>query len=139
MMTMIKYATIQQSAIALEKLNFIDTNEGVLAGKSTINRLEYCPETIINQESSRYHKIEHNPQEIERAFVEIFLDSYKKPPRQIILDMDVTDDQVHGNQEGAFFNPYYKGVCYAPLYIFCGHHFRLAKLRSSNVDPCRRS
>ncbi len=102
-------------AIALEKLNFLDSNKGILAGKSTINRLEYCPETIINQELTRYHKIEHNPQEIERAFVEIFLDSYKKPPGQIILDMDVTDDQVHGNQEGAFFNPYYKGVCYAPL------------------------
>ena len=84
---------------------------------------------------SRYHKIEPSPQEIERAFVEIFLDSYKKPPRQIILDMDVTDDQVHGNQEGAFFNPYYKGVCYAHLYIFCGHHLLVAKLRSSNVDP----
>ncbi len=49
--------------------------------------------------------------------------------------MDVTDDQVHGNQERAFFNPYYKGVCYAPLYIFCGHHLLVAKLRSSNVDP----
>ena len=49
--------------------------------------------------------------------------------------MDVTDDQVHGNQEGAFFNSYYHGVCYAPLYIFCGHHLLAAKLRSSNVDP----
>jgi hypothetical protein len=49
--------------------------------------------------------------------------------------MDVTDDQVHGNQEGAFFNKYYHGVCYAPLYIFCGHHLLVAKLRSSNVDP----
>lgn len=49
--------------------------------------------------------------------------------------MDVTDDQVHGNQEGAFFNTYYHGVCYAPLYIFCGHHLLVAKLRSSNVDP----
>ncbi len=122
-------------AIALGKLNFIETNQRTLAGKSTINRLEYCPETIINQESSRYHKIEHDPNEIERAFMEIFLADYKKPPRQIILDMDVTDDQVHGNQEGAFFNPYYKGVCYAPLYIFCGHHLLVAKLRSSNVDP----
>ncbi len=103
-------------------------------GKSTINRLEYCPETIINQKSSRYHKIEADPKAIEKAFVEIFLASYKKPPREIILDMDVTDDQVHGNQEGAFFNPYYKGVCYAPLYIFCGHHLLVAKLRSSNVD-----
>ncbi len=66
--------------------------------------------------------------------MEIFLASYKKPPREIVLDMDVTDDQVHGNQEGAFFNPYYHGVCYAPLYIFCGHHLLVAKLRSSNVD-----
>ncbi len=122
-------------AIALEKLDFINSKKGFLAGKSTINRLEYCPETIINQEKSRYHKIEHSPQEIERAFIEIFLNSYKKPPKQIILDMDVTDDQVHGNQEGAFFNTYYKGVCYAPLYIFSGHHLLVAKLRSSNVDP----
>ncbi len=122
-------------AIALGKLNFIESNQRSLAGKSTINRLEYCPETIINQEKSRYHKIEHNPKGIERAFVEIFLESSKKPPRQIVLDMDVTDDQVHGLQEGAFFNPYYQGVCYAPLYIFCGHHLLVAKLRSSNVDP----
>jgi hypothetical protein len=41
---------------------------------------------------------------------------------------------VHGNQEGAFFNTYYKGVCYAPLYIFCEHHLLVAKLRSSHVD-----
>jgi len=122
-------------AIALEKLNFIDSNEAFLAGKSTIHRLEYSPETIVDQEGSRYHKIEHQPKEIEQAFVEIFLESYKKPPRQIILDMDVTDDQVYGNQEGAFFNTYYKGVCYAPLYIFCFHHLLVAKFRSSNVDP----
>ncbi len=51
------------------------------------------------------------------------------------MSPSVTDDQVHGNQEGAFFNPYYKGVCYAPLYIFCGHHLLVAKLRSSSVDP----
>ena len=110
-----------------------------MAGKSTINRLEYCPETIINQKSSRYHKIEPEPKEIEKAFVEIFLADYKKPPREIVLDMDVTDDQVHGNQEGAFFNPYCKGICYAPLYIFCGHHLLVAKLRSSNVDPAEGS
>ena len=64
-------------AIALGKLNFIESNQRILAGKSTINRLEYCPETITNQKQSRYHKIEHEPKEIERAFVEIFLASYK--------------------------------------------------------------
>ena len=85
-------------AIALERLNCINSSKADLAGKSTINRLEYCPETIINQKTSRYHKIEHNPKEIEKTFVDIFLESYKKPPKQIILDMDVTDDQVHGSQ-----------------------------------------
>ncbi|NET52451.1 MAG: IS1380 family transposase [Merismopedia sp. SIO2A8] len=122
-------------AIPLEKLNFIETTEAILAGKSTLNRLEYCPETIIDQETSRYHKLESLPQKLEKAFIELFLESYKKPPKSIILDLDVTDDQVHGNQEGAFFNKYYGGVCYAPLYIFCGHHLLVAKLRSSNVDP----
>ena len=113
-------------AIALEKFNFINSTKEILAGKSTINRLEYCPEIIIDQETSRYHKIEPLHQELEKAFVNIFLDSYKKHPTSIILDMDVTDDQVHGNQEGAFFNSYYKGVCYAPLYIFCGDHLLVA-------------
>ncbi len=121
--------------IALERLDFINSTQGDLAGKSTINRLEYCPETIVDQKTSRYHKIEPKFEEIEKAFIEIFFQSYKNPPKSIILDMDVTDDQVHGCQEGAFLNSYYHGVCYAPLYIFCGHNLLVAKLRSSNVDP----
>ena len=47
----------------------------------------------------------------------------------------MTDDLVHGHQEERFFNPYYKGYCYAPLYIFCGKHLLAAKLRASNLDP----
>ena len=121
--------------IALEKLCCLDSKEGILAGKSTINRLEYCPETIINQALSRYHRIEHSPEKIETTFIDIFLSSYQKSPKNIVLDLDVTDDEVHGNQEGAFFNKYYNSVCYAPLYIFCGHHLLAAKLRTSNVDP----
>ena len=61
-------------AIALSKLNFIDANKAVLAGKSTLNRLEYCPETIIDQASSRYHRIEQEAKELEQAFVDIFKD-----------------------------------------------------------------
>ncbi len=67
--------------------------------------------------------------------MKIFLESYSKEPREIILDLDVTDDLVHGNQEQVFFNTYYAGYCYAPLYIFCGKHLLAAKLRPSNVDP----
>ena len=106
-----------------------------LAGKSTLNRLEYCPETVIDQATSRYHRIEHEPQAIERLLVELFLESKRKQPRWMVVDLDVTDDQVHGDQEKAFFNTYYGGVCYAPLYLFCGPHLLAAKLRPSNVDP----
>ena len=98
-------------AIALDNLNFIDSTEASLAGKSTINRLEYCPETILDQATSRYHQIEAVAPQIETAFVDIFLSSYSTPPNRIILDLDVTDDPVYGNQEGAFFNKYYNGVC----------------------------
>jgi hypothetical protein len=122
-------------AIALGKLSQNEPESGLLAGKSTLNRLEYCPETVIDQAEARYHRISHDPKGIERLLVELFLESYRKPPRSIVLDLDVTDDSVYGNQEQAFFNTYYGGVCYAPLYIFCGHHLLAAKLRPSNVDP----
>lgn len=122
-------------AIALGKLSQNQSESVLLAGKSTLNRLEYCPERVIEQATSRYHRISHNPQEIERLLVELCLESYRKPPRCIVLDLDVTDDSVHRNQEQAFFNTYYRSVCYAPLYIFCGHHLLAAKLRASNVDP----
>ncbi|HUB14298.1 MAG TPA: IS1380 family transposase, partial [Acetobacteraceae bacterium] len=100
-----------------------------LAGKSTLNRLE-----LSRTEPTRYHKIGHDPAAIERLFVDLFLDAGKKPPKQIILDPDATDDPVHGNQEGRFFHGYYDGYCYLPLYIFCGRHLLAAKLRPANID-----
>jgi hypothetical protein len=122
-------------ALALQKRIGLENEPVILAGKSTLNRLEHCPEDVEQGADSRYHKIGHCPSEIESLFVKIFLESYSKEPREIILDLDVTDDLVHGNQEQVFFNTYYAGYCYAPLYIFCGKHLLAAKLRPSNVDP----
>ncbi len=65
-------------AIALKKLNFIDSAQANLAGKSTINRLEYCPETVINQENSRYHKIEPNPKEIDPKNATVAIQGFGK-------------------------------------------------------------
>jgi hypothetical protein len=122
-------------AIALGKKIGTSEQQIILAGKSTLNRLEHCPEDVEQGADSRYHKIGHSPEEIESLFVKLFLESYAKEPRQIILDLDVTDDPVHGLQEQVFFNSYYGGYCYAPLYIFCGKHLLAAKLRPSNIDP----
>jgi len=101
-----------------------------LAGKSTLNRLEHAP----SGEPSRYHRIRHDGEAIARVFVDLFLEAHARPPKQIILDLDATDDPIHGHQEGRFFHGYYDCYCYLPLYIFCGRHLLAATLRRSNID-----
>jgi hypothetical protein len=101
-----------------------------LAGKSTLNRLEHAPAGA----PTRYHRIGHDGTAIERLFVELFLDAHATPPEEIVLDLDATDDPLHGAQEGRFFHGYYGCYCYLPLYVFCGDHLLVAKLRRSNID-----
>jgi Transposase DDE domain group 1 len=100
-----------------------------LAGKSTLNRLEHAP-----SEPARYHKIGHDGATIQRLFVDLFLEAHTTPPKEIILDLDATDDPLYGHQEGRFFHGYYDCYCYLPLYVFCGRHLLAAKLRRSNID-----
>ena len=116
-------------AVLAGKLEAKRQNCAPLAGKSTLNRLEHAP--LV---PSRYHKIEHDPAAIEGLFVELFLEAYKAPPKEIVLDLDATDDRLHGHQEGRFFHGYYDCYCYLPLYVFCGRHLLAAKLRRSNID-----
>jgi hypothetical protein len=111
------------------KLSAKRQNCAPLAGKSTLNRLEHAPAG-----ASRYHKIGHDRAAIERLFVDLFLEAHKAPPRRIVLDLDATDDPLHGHQEGRFFHGYYDCHCYLPLYVFCGSQLLAAKLRRSNID-----
>jgi Transposase DDE domain group 1 len=116
-------------AVLASKLAAQRSDCAPLAGKSTLNRLE-----LSRAEPTRYHKISHDTAAIESLFVDLFLDAHTKPPKQIVLDLDATDDPLHGNQEGKFFHGYYDSYCYLPLYIFCGRHLLAAKLRRANVD-----
>jgi hypothetical protein len=116
-------------AILARKLEARRPECAPIAGKSTLNRLE-----LSRPEPTRYHKISHDPAAIERLFLDVFLESYRRPPRQIIIDLDATDDPLHGGQEGRFFHAYYDCYCYLPLYIFCGRHLLASKLRRSNID-----
>jgi hypothetical protein len=100
-----------------------------LAGKSTLNRVE-----LSRPEPTRYHKVSHDPAAIEMLFVDLFVEAHRRAPAQIILDLDATDDPLHGHQEGRFFHGYYDGYCYLPLYVFCGRHLLAARLRRSNID-----
>ena len=102
-----------------------------VAGKSTLNRLERS-----KAQPTRYAKIAADTAAIETLFVDLFLDAHDEPPEEIVLDLDATDDPLHGDQEGRFFHGYYDGYCYLPLYIFCGRHLLAAKLRPANIDAC---
>jgi hypothetical protein len=73
------------------------------------------------------------------VLVEQFIRSYRRPPTQLILDFDATDDAVHGAQEGRFFHGYYDHYCFLPLYVFCGDRLLCAYLRPSNIDAAKHS
>jgi len=103
-----------------------------LAGKSTLNRLELTPADATSE--SRYKKIVIDESKARDFFVDAFVTSRRKPPEEITLDLDATDDPLHGKQEGRFFHGYYKNYCYLPLYIFCGDQLLSAKLRRSDID-----
>ncbi|WP_316980346.1 IS1380 family transposase [Shumkonia mesophila] len=100
-----------------------------VAGKSTLNRLE-----LNSPVPTLYHKISYRAAAVEALLVALFVEAHRTPPSQIVLDLDATDDPLHGEQEGRFFHGYYDCYCYLPLYIFCGRHLLAAKLRRSNID-----
>ena len=62
---------------------------------------------------------------IAQAFVDLFIASYKKPPQAILLDIDDTEDKVHGSQQLSLFNGYFKSKCYQPLHIYEGQTGKL--------------
>jgi hypothetical protein len=101
-----------------------------LAGKSTLNRLELTPAQATA--SARYKKIVARPEQIDQLFLDLFLEAHPTPPARLILDLDATDDPLHGHQEGRFFHGYYREYCYLPLYVFCGEHLLCARLRTAD-------
>ena len=101
-----------------------------LAGFCTLNRLELSePDGAAH---SRYKRIVADPEALEWLLVDLFIESCAKPPREIWLDLDLdaTDNPLHGHQKGHFFHGYYGCYCYLPLYIFCGEHLLCARLAS---------
>ena len=95
-----------------------------LASPSTFSRWE---NTATRASSVRMHEV----------FVDQFLAAHGRPPKEIVLDFDATDDPVHGMQEGRFFHGFYGNYCFLPLYVFCGDHLLVAYLRPSNIDAAK--
>lgn len=106
-----------------------------LAGKSTLNRFEHG--AVSRAAVDRYKRIEVRQEAIEDLLIDLFVETQPASSERFILDLDATDDPVHGEQEGRFFHGYYGHYCYLPLYIACGDSILWAELRPSNIDASK--
>src|SRR5438046_9914538 len=113
-------------AVLVEKS---DPSQETLAGKSTLNRLELTRETSSRKE--RYKKIVLDHGAVDRLLVEVFVEAHREAPKEIILDLDATDDPLIGEQEGRFFYGYYAHYLYLPLNVVCGSFIICAKSRKA--------
>src|SRR5271167_2636953 len=52
------------------------------------------------------------------AMVELFCDSFEQVPRRILLDIDDTEDRVHGGQQLSLWNAHYDSRCFLPIHIY---------------------
>jgi hypothetical protein len=95
-----------------------------LGSSSTLCRWENRAQ---REEAWRMHKV----------LFEQFVGRFETPPEELILDLDATDDRVHGGQVGAHFHAYYGDHCFLPLYVFCGEQLLVSYLRPSNRDGAR--
>ena len=76
-----------------------------LCSQPTISRLENLPGPVALKRMMA-------------AMVELFCDSFEQVPRRILLDIDDTEDRVHGGQQLALFNAYYDSRCFQPIHIY---------------------
>ena len=83
---------------------------------------------------ARYKKTVADTAAMDALLVDLFVEAHGTPPAEVVLDVDATDDPVHGGQEGRFFSGHYDCYCYLPLYVFCGEHLLCARPRSASSD-----
>lgn len=69
------------------------------------------------------------------VLLDCFIESYEKAPEGIVIDLDDTDDRVHGSQQLSLFNNYYGDYCYMPLHIYEG---KSGKLITTILRPGKR-
>src|SRR5260370_2663232 len=116
---------------ALGQDRILERDKGkALAAHSTLNRLELSAQAI----DARYRKIQAQPDKIQELLIKRGVRAIPRKSAEIVLDLDATDDPLHGSQEGAYFHGYYRDYCYLPLSCFCGNIPLFAKLRDCKRD-----
>lgn len=125
-------------ALGYEDLNDHDRLRNCPALQTAADRLDDMASsaTLCRFENSVNRKF---IAEAHMIIIDKFIESYKKAPKQLILDFDATDDEIHGNQEGRHYHGYYKHHCFLPLYVFCNKKLLVSYLRTSKQDQAKHS
>jgi len=100
-----------------------------LASAPTLNRLE-----LGNNKNTPCHKISADHEAIEEDLLRMGVRCLPKHSLEVVIDLDTTDDPLHGHQEGRFFHGFYGCYCYLPLFAFVGSVPLWAQLRTSDGD-----
>ena len=103
-----------------------------LASPSTLNRLELGMRGTAAHH--RYKRIHVDTDKLDRLLVDLFVEAYARVPEEVVVDIDATDVQLHGHQEGRRYNAHYGGQIYLPLYITCGSHVLCCRLRGAERE-----
>ena len=76
-----------------------------LASAAALNRLELShPDRAA---ADRYRRIGADTGKLDSLLWDLFIEAHDRAPRRIVLDLDATDDPLHGKQEGRFFHGLY--------------------------------
>ncbi len=91
------------------------------AFKMAIGRLPESGEDLCSQPTMS--RLENLPtatalKRMMAAMVELFCDSFAEVPRRIVLDIDDTEDRVHGHQQLSLFHAYYDSRCFLPIHVY---------------------
>lgn len=89
---------------------------GTLASTASLQRFE-----------QRFDR--HALKAVHEVLIQQFIDSYRCPPKELVLDFDATDNRLFGEQDGRHYHHHYRSYCYLPLYVFCGDRLLTALLR----------
>jgi hypothetical protein len=91
------------------------------AFKMAVGRLpESGPDLCSQPTMSRLENLPR-PNQLMRmmaAMIELFCDSFEQVPARIVLDIDDTEDEVHGGQQFGLFNAHYDSRCFLPIHIY---------------------
>ena len=91
------------------------------AFKLAVGRLPESGDALCSQPTMSRLENTPGPRALARmmaAMVDLFCDSFARVPARIVLDIDDTEDRVHGHQQLSLFHAHYDGRCFLPIHIY---------------------